>query len=191
MMTPETVADEAGEIEAEQKAPGEASDIQGVRAYVLQMLSQGRGAEAIEMLVDLLSRLREAHTSTVQRLQLALRQLYGRRSEKLSANTLQMLLSFLKDEAATPAAAEGVSATAAAQTAPSPVSEDNTAASAAPAVHRRAGPRPCLSTWSGAKSWCLWRPSCARAPAADRSARPWGRKSASGWSWSRRASSSS
>jgi transposase len=126
MMTPETVADEAGELEAEQKAPGEASDIEGVRAYVLQMLSQGRGAEAIEMLVDLLSRLREAHTSTVQRLQLALRQLYGRRSEKLPANTLQMLLSFLKDEAATPAAAEGVSATAAAQAALSPASGDNT-----------------------------------------------------------------
>ena len=126
MRTPETVADEAGELEAEQKAPSEASDIEGVRAYVLQMLSQGRGAEAIEMLVDLLARLREAHTSTAQRLQQALRQLYGRRSEKLPQSQLQMLLSFLKDEAATPAAAEGVSATAASQTAPSPASGDNT-----------------------------------------------------------------
>lgn len=125
-MTPETVADEAGELEAEQKAPSETSDIEGVRAYVLQMLSQGRGAEAIEMLVDLLARLREAHTSTAQRLEQALRQLYGRRSEKLPQSQLQMLLSFLKDEAATPAAPEGVSATAAVQTAPSPASGDNT-----------------------------------------------------------------
>jgi transposase len=102
-----------------------------VRAYVLQMLSQGRGAEAIEMLVDLLWRLREAHTSTVQRLEQALRQLYGRRSEKLSANTLQMLLSFLSAEEATPAVAEAVPA-AAVQTAPPPASGDNTGSERCP-----------------------------------------------------------
>ena len=126
MVTPETVADKAGELEAEQKAPEETSDIEGVRAYVLQMLAQGRGAEALEMLVDLLARLREAHTSTAQRLEQALRQLYGRRSEKLPQSQLQMLLSFLKDEAATPAAPEAGQATAASQTAPSPSSGDNT-----------------------------------------------------------------
>ena len=126
MMTPETVADEAGELEAEQKAPSETSDIEGVRAYVLQMLSQGRGAEALEMLVDLLARLREAHTSTAQRLQQALRQLYGRRSEKLPQSQLQMLLSFLSAEAATPAAPEAEQATAASQTALAPASGDNT-----------------------------------------------------------------
>jgi transposase len=106
MTTPATVADEAGELEAEQNAPSETSDIEGVRAYVLQMLEQGRGAQALEMLVELLARLREAHTSTAQRLQQALRQLYGRRSEKTTANQLQMLLSFLGSGAATPSASE-------------------------------------------------------------------------------------
>ena len=53
MTTPATVADEAGALEPEQQAPTEISDMEGVRAYVLGMLAQGRGAEAIEMLVDL------------------------------------------------------------------------------------------------------------------------------------------
>jgi transposase len=106
MTTPATVADEAGELTTEQQAPGETSELEGVRAYVLQMLEQGQGVQAIEMLVDLLARLREAHTSTAQRLKEALRQLYGRRSEKTSANELQLLLSFLSAEAATPAASE-------------------------------------------------------------------------------------
>jgi len=126
MTTPTTMAEEAGALEAEQKAPEETSDIEGVRAYVLRMLAQGRGSEAIEMLVDLLARLREAHTSTEQRLQQALRQLYGRRSEKLPQSQLQMLLSFLSAEAATPAAPEAVQATVASQPALCPASEDNT-----------------------------------------------------------------
>jgi transposase len=99
MTTPATVADEAGELEAEQQAPGETSDIEGVRAYMQQLLAQGRGHEAIELLVELLARLREAHTSIAQRLQHALRQLYGRRSEKMPESQLQLLLSFLSSEA--------------------------------------------------------------------------------------------
>jgi transposase len=106
MTTPATVAGEAGELEQEQKAPTETSDIEGVRAYVLGMLAQGRGAEALEMLVDLLARLHEAHTSTTHRLREALRQLYGRRSEKTPASQLQMLLAFLASEACAPAASE-------------------------------------------------------------------------------------
>ena len=120
MTTPATVADEAGELEPEQKAPTETSDIEGVRAYVLGMLAQGRGAEAIEMLVDLLARLREAHTSTAHRLQEALRQLYGRRSEKTPASQLQMLLAFLASEDSGPAAAE-----TAQQTPPSPSAQSS------------------------------------------------------------------
>ncbi|HYI01283.1 IS66 family transposase [Hyalangium sp.] len=115
MTTPATVAQEAGELEAEQQAPSETSDIEGVRAYVLQMLSQGRGAEAIEMLVDLVARLREAHTSTAHRLKEALRQLYGRRSEKMTTSQLQLLLAFLSSQAAGPESSE-----TAQQTPPSP-----------------------------------------------------------------------
>ena len=135
MTTPATVADEAGELEPEQKAPTETSDIEGVRAYVLGMLAQGRGAEAIEMLVDLLARLREAHTSTAQRLQEALRQLYGRRSEKTPASQLQMLLAFLASEDSAPAASQ-----TAQQTPPSP-SVQPSASSAANGTGNKQPPR--------------------------------------------------
>jgi transposase len=135
MTTPATVADEAGELEPEQKAPTETSDMEGVRAYVLGMLEQGRGAEAIEMLVDLLARLREAHTSTTHRLQQALRQLYGRRSEKTPASQLQMLLAFLASQDSAPAASET------AQQTPSSPSAQPSAAGAADGTGNKQPPR--------------------------------------------------
>jgi transposase len=102
MTTPATVADEVGELEQEHQRPPKAEDMEGVRAYVLGLLEAGQGEKAIELLMDLLSRLREAHDSTAQRLKEALRQLYGRRSEKTSAHELQMLLAFLGSETAGP-----------------------------------------------------------------------------------------
>ncbi|WP_224360682.1 hypothetical protein [Hyalangium versicolor] len=90
MTTPATEADEAGELKQEQQRPPKSEDMEGVRAYVLGLLEAGQGDKAIELLMDLLARLREAHDSTAQRLKQALRQLYGRRSEKTSAHELQL-----------------------------------------------------------------------------------------------------
>jgi transposase len=95
MTTPETVADERGSLEEAQQAPGETSDLEAVRTYMRQLLEAGRGEEAIELLLGLLGRLREAHTSTAVRLKHALRQLYGSRSEKAPAGQLQLLLEWL------------------------------------------------------------------------------------------------
>jgi len=95
MTTPETVSDETGTLEEEQQPPGEASDLEAVRAYMRQLLEAGRGEEAIELLLGLLGQLREAHSSTAVRLKHALRQLYGRKSEKASAGQLQLLLELL------------------------------------------------------------------------------------------------
>jgi hypothetical protein len=99
MTTPETVADLSGQLEEEQQPPGEASDLEAVRAYMLQLVQEGRGEEAIELLLDLLGRLREAHSSTAVRLQQALRHLYGRRSEKVQPGQLQLLLELLTEPA--------------------------------------------------------------------------------------------
>jgi len=95
MTTSGTVADERGQLEEEQPPPSEASDLEAVRAYMLQLVQEGRGEQAIELLLDLLGRLREAHSSTAVRLQQALRQLYGRRSEKVQPGQLQLLLELL------------------------------------------------------------------------------------------------
>ncbi|EAU64518.1 transposase and inactivated derivative [Stigmatella aurantiaca DW4/3-1] len=86
---------------------------------MLRLLEQGQGLQAIEMLVDLLARLQEAHTSTAQRLKEALRQLDGRRSEKTPANELQLLLSFLSAEGAAPTVSETTQQTPPSPSAPS------------------------------------------------------------------------
>jgi hypothetical protein len=95
MMTPETVADERGTLEEAQQPPRETSDLEAVRTYMRQLLEAGRGEEAIELLLGLLGRLREAHSSTAVRLKHALRQLYGSRSEKTPVDQLQLLLELL------------------------------------------------------------------------------------------------
>jgi transposase len=119
MTTPETVADETGTLDEEQQPPGEANDLESVRAYMRQLLEAGRGEEAIELLLGLLGRLREAHSSTAVRLKHALRQLYGRKSEKAPAGQLQLLLELLTQAApdsaaAGPASNEGDSTSSAA-----------------------------------------------------------------------------
>ncbi|MCP3143734.1 IS66 family transposase [Pyxidicoccus xibeiensis] len=106
MTTPETVADERGTLDEEQQPPGEAKDLEAVRAYMRQLLEAGRGEEAIELLLGLLGQLREAHSSTAVRLKHALRQLYGRKSEKAPAGQLQLLLELLTQPAADAPAAD-------------------------------------------------------------------------------------
>ena len=54
MTTPRTVADERGTLDEEQQPPGEANDLEAVRAYMRQLLEAGRGEEAIELLLGLL-----------------------------------------------------------------------------------------------------------------------------------------
>ena len=53
MTTPETAADEKGALEDAQQPPGEANDLESVRAYMLRLLEDGRGAEAVELLLFL------------------------------------------------------------------------------------------------------------------------------------------
>jgi transposase len=113
-----TVEEDRGQEEEAQPPAFEGDDMEAVRAYVLQLLTQGRGEQAIEMLLGLLGRLREEHSSTLVRLKEALRQLYGRRSEKTPASQLQLLLSFLTQQQSTvpeavPATADGAQAPAA------------------------------------------------------------------------------
>jgi transposase len=79
--------------------PKRLDDIEAVRAYLTDLLEKGRGKQALEMVLDLLVRLRDSHTAVSVRLHDALRQLYGRRSEKLSPNQLDLFLSALVQRA--------------------------------------------------------------------------------------------
>jgi transposase len=83
--------------------PKQIEDIEAVRAYLTDLLEKGKGKQALEMVLDLLVRLRDSHTAVSVRLHDALRQLYGRRSEKfVSSNQLDLFLSALV-QGATPA----------------------------------------------------------------------------------------
>src|SRR5512143_425186 len=117
MTFPVTVEEDRGPEEEAQPPAFEADDMEAVRAYMLQLLTEGRGEQAVDMLLDLLGRLREEHSSTLVRLKQALRQLYGRRSEKTPATQLQLLLSLLTQQQsavpeAVPATADGAQAAA-------------------------------------------------------------------------------
>jgi transposase len=113
-----TVEEERGQEQEAQPPAFEGEDIEAVRAHMLRLLTEGHGEQAIEMLLGLLGRLREEHSSTLVRLKEALRQLYGRRSEKTPASQLQLLLSLLTQQqsaepTAVPATADGAQPAAA------------------------------------------------------------------------------
>ena len=94
--------------------------MEAVRAHMLRLLTEGRGEQAIEMLLGLLGQLREASSSLEVRLNQALRQLYGRRSEKTPASQLQLLLSFLTQQSAVPTASPATASGAQATTEATP-----------------------------------------------------------------------
>jgi transposase len=86
---------EQSTLAPEEMAPSKLDDIEAVRTYLKQLVQQGRAEQALEMLLDLLVRLKDAHTATTVRLYDALRKLYGRKSERLNPNQLELFVSEL------------------------------------------------------------------------------------------------
>jgi transposase len=94
--------------------PQEVQDLADVRAMLSKLLADGRGDEMVAMVVGLMEKLLTKNSQLEWRLQSALRQLYRKRSEKVSPEQLALFLSQLEDgEAAkanvevTPPAAPG------------------------------------------------------------------------------------
>jgi transposase len=84
------------ETAPEALGPEKLNDLDGVRDYLMSLVSRGQSVQAIEMLLDLLLRMRDSHTAVSVRLQNALRQLYGRRSERfVSPDQLELFLNEL------------------------------------------------------------------------------------------------
>jgi transposase len=71
---------------------------------------EGRVNELIELVVALLVQMRDKNNALAERLRRALRQLYGRKSEKISSEQLMLLLAKLGDEVPDAAAAAGAEA---------------------------------------------------------------------------------
>ena len=71
------------------------ADIGSVRELLVEMVATGKGGQAVEMIIDLLVQMRDSNVELRVRLQNALKHLYGRKSEKVSADQLQLFLALL------------------------------------------------------------------------------------------------
>jgi transposase len=72
-----------------------ADDLRDVRRKLEQLVTEGRVADLIEMVMELLARMRDTNNALTVRLQNALRELYGKKSQKVSQETLASLLAAL------------------------------------------------------------------------------------------------
>ena len=80
-------------------------DLADVRRLLVQLAAEGRVDELIELVVTLFAQMRDKNTALAARLGKALRQLYGRKSEKISSEQLALLFAKLGDEVPPGAAA--------------------------------------------------------------------------------------
>jgi transposase len=96
-------------------------DLRDVRRKLEQLAAEERVSDLIDLVIELLARLRDTNNSLTVRLQNALRELYGRKSQKVSTEQLSSLLAALGHEvpasateaATTPASDAGVTPPAA------------------------------------------------------------------------------
>lgn len=70
-------------------------DLEDVRRKLAQLAAEGRVPELIELVLQLLVQLRDTNNKLSMRLQNALRELYGRKSQKISTEQLSLLFSEL------------------------------------------------------------------------------------------------
>lgn len=75
------------------------AQLEAVRATLSDLLHSGRGLEVVDLAVELLGRVRDDNTALQARLFAALRQLYGRKSERVSAEQLDLFLGQISEEA--------------------------------------------------------------------------------------------
>lgn len=86
--------------------PASSTDLSAIRQQLLEMLQEDRKQEAVDLLLGLLSQMLEKNTQLEFRLQAVLRQLYRKKSEKLSPDQLLLFLSQLSPDQAEQAKVE-------------------------------------------------------------------------------------
>ena len=90
-------------------------DLEDVRRKLAQLAAEGRVPELIELVLQLLVQLRDTNNKLAVRLQSALRELYGRKSQKVSSEQLSLLVGELGADAPAGAAEAAGSGTTEAQ----------------------------------------------------------------------------
>jgi transposase len=115
----------------------DASDLKALRALCVSMIRDERMDDALDLVIGLLGELRNQNDTLQVRLKSALRRLYGRRSEKLSAEQLELFERVLGESLA-PTATETPAATDASDTpADDPTAPGEPAATPPPAKPTR------------------------------------------------------
>lgn len=97
-----------------------ADGLDDVRAKLVELARDGRVDELIELVLHLLLDARNNNTALQARLTKALRELYGRRSEKISAAQLALLFDKIGDEAPAAIVDEAASAAGSTEDVPQP-----------------------------------------------------------------------
>jgi transposase len=69
------------------------ADLSDVRRKLEQLAAEGRISDLIELVVELLVRMRDSNNALATRLRNALRELYGRKSQKVSSEQLAQMLA--------------------------------------------------------------------------------------------------
>ena len=89
-----------GMSDAAEKLP-EAKDptgLDGVRSHLAGLLADGRHEDVLEQVMALLAKLLLDNTDKSHRIAALLKQLYGRKSERMSSGQLELFLQALADE---------------------------------------------------------------------------------------------
>lgn len=116
-------------------------DLRDVRCKLEELAAEGRTGELIDLVVELLARMRATNNALTVRLQNALRELYGRKSQKVSTETLSSLLAALGHEVSA-SAAEAATAAAPPDAGTAPATSPDAGAAAASAPEGGLVPSP-------------------------------------------------
>lgn len=79
------------------RSPWSLDDIEAVRTKLRELAEQGKFDEAIDILLEMMVHLRDDNTALRVRLHNAIRQIFGRKAEKVSAAQLELAFDQLRD----------------------------------------------------------------------------------------------
>lgn len=74
------------------------AELHELRAFITRMVTEGRGEDALDLLFDLLGRMKDKNNDQALRIATLLRQKFGRSSEKITREQLDLFLQSVSEE---------------------------------------------------------------------------------------------
>lgn len=79
------------------EVPGEGAGISELKAFLLDLIRDGRGEDAVEMVLDLVLRLRDDNNAKALRIAKLLRERFGRKGERVTREQLDLFLRSVEE----------------------------------------------------------------------------------------------